>query len=271
MMKEGAMTDLAPAPIQPRLLSDRVQKVYRNGDLSVPALVDLDLRVDPGELVAVMGPSGSGKTTLLNCLSGLDDIDGGRVLVDGEDLFAMSDSRRTEHRARSMGFVFQSFNLIPVFSALENVELPLLLVGESAKVARDAAREMLTTVGLGHRGDHLPNQMSGGEQQRVTIARALVARPSIVWADEPTGNLDTAMAAQVLELLQRLNSDQGQTIVLVTHDPTIGAAAGRLVTMRDGRLRTDERRTSTGGAAAAPEPTVALPGPRIAEPATSAR
>ena len=264
------MSVSAPALPQPRLLAQGVQKIYRNGDLQVPALVDLHLRVDPGELVAVMGPSGSGKTTLLNCLSGLDDIDGGHVLVDGEDLFAMSDARRTEHRARAMGFVFQSFNLIPVFSALENVELPLLLIGESAKAAREAALEMLTTVGLGHRGDHLPNQMSGGEQQRVTIARALVAKPSIVWADEPTGNLDSEMAAQVLELLQRLNREQGQTIVLVTHDPTIGAAAGRLVTMRDGRLRPDERRTSPGGAGAAPEP-AAVPGPRRAEPASSAR
>ena len=271
------MSTPAPALPHPRLLAQGVQKIYRNGDLQVPALVDLDLRVDPGELVAVMGPSGSGKTTLLNCLSGLDDIDGGHVMVDGEDLFAMSDARRTEHRARAMGFVFQSFNLIPVFSALENVELPLLLIGESARTAREAAREMLATVGLGHRGDHLPNQMSGGEQQRVTIARALVARPSLVWADEPTGNLDSEMAAQVLDLLQRLNREQGQTIVLVTHDPSIGAAAGRLVMMRDGRLRSDERRAKPGGApadgaatAATTAPT-AVPGSRVAEPVSPAR
>ncbi|HTE74332.1 MAG TPA: ABC transporter ATP-binding protein [Actinomycetes bacterium] len=227
---------------QPLLVADHVSKIYRSGDVEVPALVDLDLTVDAGELVAVMGPSGSGKTTLLNCLSGLDDIDAGHVRVAGRDLFAMSDADRTEHRARSMGFVFQSFNLIPVFSAVENVELPLLLVGTPAKQARVAAVEMLDQVGLAHREDHLPNQMSGGEQQRVTIARALVAKPAIVWADEPTGNLDTAMAEQIMVLLRQLNVQHGQTIVLVTHDPQIGAAAGRLVLMRDGRLQKDERR-----------------------------
>jgi putative ABC transport system ATP-binding protein len=140
-----------------------------------------------------------------------------------------------------MGFVFQSFNLIPVFSAVENVELPLLLVGTSPRRARAAAMDMLGQVGLAHREHHLPNQMSGGEQQRVTIARALVAKPSIVWADEPTGNLDTAMAEQVMSLLRQLNEDHDQTIVLVTHDPGIGASAGRLVLMRDGRLQSDEQ------------------------------
>jgi len=233
-------------PPRPLLVAERVSKVYRNGDIEVPALVDLDLSVHAGELVAVMGPSGSGKTTLLNCLSGLDDIDGGRVLVEGRDLFAMSDADRTEHRARSMGFVFQSFNLIPVFTAVENVELPLLLVGTPTKPAREAALEILGRVGLSHRADHLPNQMSGGEQQRVTIARALVARPAIVWADEPTGNLDSSMAAEIMDLLLELNRLHGQTIVLVTHDPTVGDAAGRLVLMRDGRLSSDERRAQAG-------------------------
>jgi putative ABC transport system ATP-binding protein len=234
-------------PEQPALLvAEKVCKSYRTGDVTVPALVDLDLTVGAGELVAVMGPSGSGKTTLLNCLSGLDDIDAGHVRVAGKDLFAMSDADRTEHRARSMGFIFQSFNLIPVFTAVENVELPLLLVGTPPKRARAKAVEMLGEVDLAHRHDHLPNQMSGGEQQRVTIARALVAEPAIVWADEPTGNLDTAMAAQIMTLLQKLNTDSGQTIVLVTHDPGIGAAASRLVMMRDGRLHSDEQhRTSS--------------------------
>jgi putative ABC transport system ATP-binding protein len=226
---------------QPLLVAEKVNKIYRTGDVAVPALVDLDLTVGTGELVAVMGPSGSGKTTLLNCLSGLDDIDAGHVRVAGRDLFSMSDAVRTEHRARSMGFVFQSFNLIPVFTAVENVELPLLLVGTPPRRARDQAVDMLGQVGLAHREHHLPNQMSGGEQQRVTIARALVARPAIVWADEPTGNLDTAMAEQIMDLLGQLNHDHGQTIVLVTHDPHIGAAAGRLVMMRDGRLDSDER------------------------------
>ena len=235
------MDNRVDQPDTPLLVAKSVSKVYRTGELTVQALADLDLTVGAGELVAVMGPSGSGKTTLLNCLSGLDDIDRGQVLVGGRDLFAMTDAERTEHRARSMGFVFQSFNLIPVFTALENVELPLLLVGSPPKPSRAAAQEMLARVGLSHRGDHLPNQMSGGEQQRVTIARALVGRPAIVWADEPTGNLDTSMATQVMELLLKLNEEEGQTIVLVTHDQAIGRSAGRLLLMRDGRLLSDER------------------------------
>ena len=225
----------------PLLVAEGVRKVYRTGEVEVTALRGLDLQVRAGELVAVMGPSGSGKTTLLNCLSGLDDIDAGRVLVGGRDLFAMRDADRTEHRARSMGFVFQSFNLIPVFTAAENIELPLLLVGTDRREARERALAMLARVGLTGRDRHRPNELSGGEQQRVTIARALVARPAIVWADEPTGNLDTAMAAQVMDLLRQLNAEQGQTIVLVTHDPSIGAAAHRLVRMRDGMLESDER------------------------------
>jgi putative ABC transport system ATP-binding protein len=231
------MSDDAGAPL---LVAEGVRKVYQAGEVRVVALDGLDLTVHAGDLVAVMGPSGSGKTTLLNCLSGLDDIDGGRVLVGGRDLFGMSDAERTEHRARTMGFVFQSYNLIPVFTAAENVELPLLLVGTRADEARRRAEEMLERVGLADRVGHRPNQLSGGEQQRVTVARALVARPAIVWADEPTGNLDTTTAAQVLELLRRLNAEDGQTIVLVTHDPTIGAAGNRLVRMRDGRLVSDE-------------------------------
>lgn len=224
------------------LVATNVRKVYRTGAVAVVALDDLDFEVAAGELVAVMGPSGSGKTTLLNCLSGLDDIDGGRVVIQGRDLFAMSDAERTEHRARAMGFVFQAFNLIPVFSAVENVELPLLLVGVHQHEARKRAIYMLERVGLGHRVSHLPNELSGGEQQRVTIARALVASPAIVWADEPTGNLDTKMADAVMTLLCDLNEQEGQTIVLVTHDPSIGDRAGRLVRMCDGRLESDVRR-----------------------------
>ena len=235
------MNDTDHGTDTPLLVAEGVRKVYRTGEVEVTALRDLDLRVAAGELVAVMGPSGSGKTTLLNCLSGLDDIDAGRVLIGGRDLFAMSDADRTEHRARSMGFVFQSFNLIPVFSAVENIELPLLLVGTDRREARQRAMAMLARVGLTGRDRHRPNELSGGEQQRVTIARALVARPAIVWADAPTGNLDTAMAAQVMELLLQLNAEEGQTIVLVTHDPSIGAAAQRLVRMRDGTLDSDER------------------------------
>ncbi|MFI8287556.1 ABC transporter ATP-binding protein [Streptomyces sp. NPDC085614] len=230
------------------LVATGVRKIYRTGSVEVMALCDLDLVVRHGEMVGVMGPSGSGKTTLLNCLSGLDDIDGGRVLVDGHDLFAMSDAARTEHRAHTMGFVFQAFNLIPVFSAVENVELPLLLVGTRPREARRRALDMLDRVDLGHRVGHRPSEMSGGEQQRVTIARALAGRPAIVWADEPTGNLDSTMADQVMDLLCELNRDEGQTIVLVTHDGAIGARVPRLIRMRDGRLVDDVRRTVTAPA-----------------------
>ncbi|WP_116951352.1 ABC transporter ATP-binding protein [Jiangella endophytica] len=230
----------------PLLVAESVTKVYRTGSQAVVALDGLSLTVGRGELVAVMGPSGSGKTTLLNCLSGLDDIDGGRVLVEGRDLFAMSDHERTAHRARSMGFVFQSFNLIPVLDAAENVELPLLLAGVPAHAARERALAMLAKVGLAGRAGHRPAELSGGEQQRVTIARALVAEPAVVWADEPTGNLDSAMAAQVMDLLHRLNEEEAQTIVLVTHDDDIGRSARRLVTMRDGRVIGDEVRSAVG-------------------------
>jgi putative ABC transport system ATP-binding protein len=210
------------------LVAEQVRKVYRTGEIEVEALVDLDLTVGEGEMVAVMGPSGSGKTTLLNCLSGLDDIDGGRVLVAGQDLFAMSDARRTAHRATSMGFIFQAFNLIPVFTAAENVELPLLLGGTPAKEARRRAVQMLERVGLADRVGHRPNEL----------------------ADEPTGNLDTQMATQVVDLLHELNQD-GQTIVLVTHDPAIGGSAGRLIRMRDGRLVADQQRPQPDGQPAA--------------------
>ncbi len=182
-----------------------------------------------------MGPSGSGKTTLLNCLSGLDDIDSGSVVIAGEDLHAMSDATRTRRRASQMGFIFQAFNLIPVFSAVENVELPLLLAGKSPGEARSRAEETLERVGLGRRKNHRPNELSGGEQQRVTIARALGGDPLIVWADEPTGNLDSETAMQIMELLVTLNRE-GLTLVLVTHDEAIGAMAGRVIRMRDGRI-----------------------------------
>jgi putative ABC transport system ATP-binding protein len=228
------------------LVASGVDKIYRNGTVEVLALCSLDLVVQEGDMVGVMGPSGSGKTTLLNCLSGLDSIDGGTVQIGGRDLFAMSDSDRTEHRAHAMGFVFQAFNQIPVFTAVENVELPLLLCGVSRKEARTRATEMLERVGLRHRVSHRPTELSGGEQQRVTIARALVSRPQIVWADEPTGNLDSAMAASVMDLLVDMNRNDGQTIVLVTHDASIGERVPRLVTMRDGRLIDDVHRMPTG-------------------------
>lgn len=227
----------APEADEAILVATGVRKVYRTGAESVEALRGVSLTVGAGEFVAIMGPSGSGKTTMLNCLSGLDDIDEGAVLVDGRDIHAMSDAARSRHRAAKMGFVFQSFNLIPVFTAAENVELPLLLAGTSPAGARQAAEATLERVGLGARKNHRPNELSGGEQQRVTIARALAGTPSIVWADEPTGNLDSETAGSIMDLLRELNRD-GLTLVLVTHDLAIGKTAGRLVFMRDGQIET---------------------------------
>jgi putative ABC transport system ATP-binding protein len=222
------------------LAAQAVRKVYRTGAGEVVALDDLDITVADGEFVAVMGPSGSGKTTLLNCLSGLDDIDGGQVRFDGRVLHDMSDLERTRERAATMGFIFQAFNLIPVFNAAENVELPLLLAGRPPKEARRRAVETLDRVGLGHRTGHRPMELSGGEQQRVAIARALAGSPRLVWADEPTGALDTETAGSVMALLRELHGD-GLTLVLVTHDPDIGASAPRLVRMIDGRISEDRR------------------------------
>ncbi|MDQ4124984.1 MAG: ABC transporter ATP-binding protein [Actinomycetota bacterium] len=232
--------EAAPTPDDAILVASHVRKVYKTGAGVVEALRDLDVTIPRGEFVAVMGPSGSGKTTLLNCLSGLDDVDGGTVVVDGEDIHKLSDAKRSRHRAEKMGFIFQSFNLIPVFTAAENVELPLLLAGAAPREARGRAEETLERVGLGHRKGHRPNELSGGEQQRVTIARALAGDPAMVWADEPTGNLDTETAGSIVELLEELNRD-GLTLVLVTHDPSIGSQAGRLVHMRDGAIVSEDR------------------------------
>jgi putative ABC transport system ATP-binding protein len=228
-------------PPQEILVATDVHKIYRTHGLEVTALKGVSISIHRGEFLAVMGPSGSGKTTFLNCLSGLDEIDGGAVMVEGKDVHRMPDAKRSRYRARHMGFIFQAFNLIPVFTAEENVELPLLLAGASPKQARLRAAETLDRVGLAHRRSHRPNELSGGEQQRVTIARALAGHPSIVWADEPTGNLDTETATTVMDLLRELNHE-GLTLVLVTHDPSIGATAQRIVRMRDGEIE------STGAA-----------------------
>jgi putative ABC transport system ATP-binding protein len=237
--------------VEPILVAEGVRKVYRSGGDEVVALQSLDLTVADGEFLAVMGPSGSGKTTLLNCVSGLDDIDGGRVLVDGLSIHELSDKERTRHRAKEMGFIFQAFNLIPVFTATENVELPLLLSGMKEHDARARARATLERVGLGHRLDRRPTELSGGEQQRVAIARALAGRPRIVWADEPTGNLDSEMAKTVMELLSELHHE-GLSLILVTHDRMVARYADRMITVRDGRLVADERLTAPDEAVLVP-------------------
>ncbi len=211
-----------------------VKKSYHTGLVSVPALRGVDLFVRRGEMVAVMGPSGCGKTTLLNCLSGLDTADQGQVEIEGVSLSEMTDRERTAYRARRMGFVFQFYNLLPVLSAVENVELPLLVSGVRQGEARRRALGALAQVGLAGRETHRPAALSGGERQRTTIARALVNRPALVWADEPTGDLDSETAGEIMDVLVRLNREQGLTFILVTHDRGVGARCGRIVRMRDG-------------------------------------
>jgi len=216
-----------------------LRKTYMTGSLKVEALRGVDVAVARGEMVAIMGPSGCGKTTLLNCLSGLDDFDGGEARIAGTPLRDMSDNQKTEYRARSMGFVFQVYNLLPVLNAVENVELPLLVSGTRTSEARKRALAALEMVGLGRWAKHRPAELSGGQRQRVTIARALVNDPAIVWADEPTGALDSEAANDVMDLLCGLNQEKRQTVVMVTHAPEIGARANRIVRMRDGSIEDD--------------------------------
>ena len=223
-----------------------VEKEYAAGGVRVHALRGVDLSISRGEMVAVMGPSGCGKTTLLNCLSGLDEFDRGEVLLGGESISRMSDRERTRFRAERMGFIFQSYNLIPVLSAVENVELPLLVAGMRPGEARRRAASVLETVGVPEQANKRPSEMSGGQQQRVTVARSLVNEPAIVWADEPTGALDSETSRQIMELLVELNRERGQTFVLVTHDAAVAARAHRLVRMRDGLVESDEQ--NGGGA-----------------------
>jgi putative ABC transport system ATP-binding protein len=213
-----------------------VRKTYDTGSVRVDALQGVDLQVARSEMVAIMGPSGCGKTTLLNCVSGLDSIDGGDVRIEGRSLSSMSDHERTDYRARRMGFVFQFYNLMPVLTAVENVELPLLVARVPMKEARRRALAALALVGLEERAKHVPDELSGGQRQRVTIARALVNDPAIVWADEPTGDLDSDGANETVTLMRDLNVQRGLTFVVVTHDIAVGRRMDRIVRMIDGRV-----------------------------------
>jgi putative ABC transport system ATP-binding protein len=216
-----------------------VTKTYDTGKVQVEALRGIDLQVRRGEMVAIMGPSGSGKTTVLNTLSGLDTIDSGQIVIDGRDLAKMGDMQRTSYRASNMGFVFQFYNLLPVLTAVENVEMPILLDSSqriNANKARVIALEALAAVGLEDQANQFPAELSGGQRQRVTIARALVNQPAIVWADEPTGDLDSKTSQDIIDLMKRLNHENGQTFILVTHSATIGQQADRIIWMRDGQI-----------------------------------
>ncbi|MDP9364032.1 MAG: ABC transporter ATP-binding protein [Chloroflexota bacterium] len=228
----------------PIIRAEEVTKTYDTGTTQVQALRGVDFAVARGEMVAVMGPSGCGKTTLLNCLSGLDTVDAGSIRLEGRDLAKLSDRRRTDYRAKRMGFVFQVYNLLPVLSAVENVELPLLVSGVRPKEARERSLAALETVGLRKWAGHRPAELSGGQRQRVTLARALINDPAIVWADEPTGSLDSQTAEEIVRLMRALNEQAGLTFVLVTHDPGVGGRCDRIVRMRDGRIVGEEERNT---------------------------
>jgi putative ABC transport system ATP-binding protein len=217
-----------------------VHKTYDTGKVQVKALRGVNLEIQKGEMIAIMGPSGCGKTTLLNCLSGLDDLTSGSVHLEGQNVHAMKDNPRTEYRAQKMGFIFQSFNLLPVLTALENVELPLLVSGTGTKEAHLKAEKALKLVGLTEWKDHKPSELSGGQQQRVTIARSLVNDPTIVWADEPTGNLDSTNSNEIMNLLLKLNKENNQTFVIVTHDPAVGQMCKRVVEMESGLIKHEQ-------------------------------
>ncbi|WP_051708241.1 ABC transporter ATP-binding protein [Micromonospora parva] len=219
-----------------------VSRTYQLDGVSVAALRGVSLTVRPGDYVALVGPSGSGKSTLMHLLGGLDRPTGGRLVIGGRDVNALAPPEMATLRNETIGFVFQAFHLLPRTSAVENVALPLVYRGVSARQRRERAAAMLGRVGLGHRLDHRPNQMSGGEQQRVAIARALVTEPTVLLADEPTGNLDSVTGAAVLELLEQLNEESGVALVMVTHDQEVAARAHRRITMRDGVVVADSAR-----------------------------
>lgn len=217
--------------------AENVTKIFNQGLPSeVQALMGVDIAIEKGEIVAIMGPSGSGKTTLLNCISGIDEATSGKIYIDGQDIQTMKDKPKTKYRANRMGFIFQTFNLIPVLTALENVEMPLLINGLRSSEARKRATEMLKTVGLGDRLHHKPAELSGGQRQRVTIARALVHKPAVIWADEPTGNLDRKTAFEVFDLILKLNKEFDETFVVVTHDEELADRTDRIIRIESGKI-----------------------------------
>ena len=228
---------LAPTPGEDRILIARkLVKTYDSGEVEVHALRGLNLDIRRGEMVAIMGPSGCGKTTLLNCLSGIDDFTSGEVWIAGKPLSRMGDNEKTDFRAMKMGFIFQNYNLLPVLRAVENVELPLLVRGDDPKGARRKALAALAAVGLEKEAPKKPAELSGGQQQRVAIARALVNEPDVVFADEPTGNLDSETTAEVIDLMRRLHQEKGLTFVIVTHDSAVGNRTQRVILMRNGLI-----------------------------------
>ena len=216
-------------------------KEYLQGESTLRVLNNVDMQIKEGEFMAVMGPSGSGKSTLLNMIGALDKPTSGKVLIRGTDLSTLDDNQLADLRNKEIGFIFQFFNLISRMNALKNVELPMAIAGKSRSVRRKRAEELLTLVGLEKRMDHRPTQLSGGEQQRVAIARSLTNDPSVLLCDEVTGNLDTSTGDDIMELLKNLNKEQGKTFVLITHDPQVGQATERLIQLRDGVIVGEKR------------------------------